>query len=91
MKHGRLGTVHVFTMSGTSQASAAFGQQTTLVRLATAGQPCHFEIGTTPVAAAATSHVIGASCIDYITVTPGQKIAVLEAGTAGVISITEMA
>jgi hypothetical protein len=87
--NGRLGTVTVITMSGSSQATAAFGNQTRLIRLATAGQPAHFLIGADPTAAA-TSHVLGASCIDYITVTPGQKCAVLQAGTAGVISITEM-
>ena len=87
--NGQLGAVQVFTMSGTSQASTAFGAQTRCIRIATAGQPGHFLIGAAPTAAA-TSHVIGASCIDYITVTPGEKIAVFQAGTAGVISITEM-
>lgn len=85
----QLGTIHVFTMSNTSQSSAAFGSYTNEVRIATAGQPGHFMIGTTPTAAA-TSNLIGAACVDYITVVPGQKIAVLEAGTAGVITITEM-
>jgi len=87
--NGRLGTVTVITMSGTSQASAAFGAYTTMIRIATEAQPGYFLIGTAPTAAA-TSHIIGAGCVDYITVTPGQKIAVLQAGTAGNISITEM-
>jgi hypothetical protein len=32
-----------------------------------------------------------ADWVDYITVTPGQKIAVLQAGTAGLLSVTEIA
>jgi hypothetical protein len=33
---------------------------------------------------------MGANQIDYFTVTPGQKLAVLQAGTAGKVSVTEM-
>lgn len=85
----RLGTVTVITMSGSSQQTAAVGSQTRQVRIATAGQPGHFLIGTDPTAAA-TSHVIGAGCVDYVAINPGEKVAVLQGGTAGVISITEM-
>ena len=87
--NGQLGTITVITMSGTSQSSSAFGAQTYRIRIATEAQPCYFMVGTTPTAAA-TSNIIGASCIDYITVRPGQKIAVLQAGTAGNVSITEL-
>lgn len=86
----RLGTVHVFTMSGTSQASAAFGAGTYMVRIATGAQPAFFALGTSPTAAASTSNLIGLSQIDYIKVNPGEKIAVLEAGTAGTITVTEL-
>jgi hypothetical protein len=34
--------------------------------------------------------VLGSDVVDYITVTPGQKCAVLQDGTAGTIAITEM-
>ncbi len=85
----RLGTVTVITMSGSSQQTAAVGSQTREVRLATNAQPAYFLIGTDPTAAA-TSHVLGASCVDYVAINPGEKVAVLQAGTAGTISITEM-
>jgi hypothetical protein len=85
----QLGTVTVITMSGTSQQTAAFGAYTTMIRLATGAQPAYFLIGADPTAAA-TSHQLGANCVDRITVAPGQKCAVLQAGTAGTISITEM-
>lgn len=86
----RLSTSHVFTLSGTSQASAAFGGQTWRVRIATGTQPAWFAVGASPEATTTASHLIGAACIDYIYVRPSEKVAVLQAGTAGSISITEV-
>ena len=85
-----LGTTQNFTMSGSSQQSSAFASQTRQVRIATGAQPVFFAIGANPTASAST-FMLGANCVDYITVAPGQKIAVLQAGTAGVVSITELA
>lgn len=89
MRHQRLGTNTNFTMSGSSQPTAAFSAQTYMIRVATATQPAYIDFGSAPVAAN-TDPLIGANCVDYITVTPGQKCAVLQAGTAGLISITEL-
>lgn len=89
MNKQRLTTVQNFTLSETSQASTAFGAQTYKIRIATGAQPAYFEIGTAPTATSADA-LIGANVVDYITVTPGQKIAVLQAGTAGVISVGEL-
>jgi hypothetical protein len=87
----RLGTVTVFTLSGSSQATATFGSQTCQVRVATSAQPAWFKIGDgTPTADTAASHLIGTNISEYFTVTPGQKAAVLQAGTAGSITVTEM-
>jgi hypothetical protein len=85
----RLGTVQVFTMSGTSQASAAFGGQTRAIRLATSTQPAYFVIGSSPTAAA-TDNLMPAGWVEDVIVNPGEKIAVLQAGTAGSISVTEL-
>jgi hypothetical protein len=85
----RLGTVHTFTMSGTSQATAAFGTGTYMVRLATGAQPAFFALGSSPTAAA-TDNLLGTNCVDYIKVNPGEKVAVLQAGTAGTITVTEL-
>lgn len=90
MKKGRLGTVHDFTLSATSQQTSAFGAQTYCVRIATTDQPAFFLVGTDPTVTAQNGHIMPAAAVDYITVTPGQKIAVLQAGTAGEITITEM-
>jgi hypothetical protein len=89
LQRQRQGTVQNFTMSGTTQQSTAFGAQTYVIRIATGAQPAYFEIGANPTATSADS-LIGANVVDYFTVTPGQKIAVLEAGTAGAFSVTEL-
>jgi hypothetical protein len=34
--------------------------------------------------------VMGINVVDYITVNPGEKIAVLQAGTAGTFTVTEL-
>lgn len=85
----QLGTIQNFTMSGTSQASSAFDDQTYQIRIATGAQPAYFEIGASPTATS-SSALLGANVVDYVTVAPGQKIAVLQAGTAGVFSVTEL-
>jgi hypothetical protein len=84
-----LGTVHTFTMSASSQQTAAFGSGTNKVRIATGAQPGFFLNGADPTAAS-TSNLIGTNVVDYVTVRPGSKIAVLQAGTAGTITITEL-
>lgn len=86
----RLSTNSNITMSGSSQATSAFGAQTRMVRVATGAQPAYINIGDGTPTAANTDPLMPANTIDYFTVTPGQKAAVLQAGTAGTISITEM-
>lgn len=79
-----------FTLSATSQASAAFGSQTNQIRIATGGQPAYVVIGDGTPTATASGTLVPANCVDYFTVTPGQKVAVLQAGTAGQLSVSEM-
>ena len=90
MRKQRLGTNTTFTMSGSSQATAAFTSQCYMIRIATNDQPAFFEVGDGTPTATAADVLIGPNCIDYITVTPGQKLAVLQAGTAGLFSVTEL-
>ena len=77
-------------MSGSSQASAAFGAQTRVVRLAAGAQPAWYKIGDGTPTADANSALLPANWIEYVTVQPGQKVAVLQAGTAGSFSIVEL-
>jgi hypothetical protein len=86
----RAGTNTTITMSGSSQATAAFGAETFQIRVATDGQPAFVEIGDGTPTATSSSMLLGANQVDYFTVTPGQKAAVLQAGAAGKVSITEM-
>ena len=85
----RHGTVTNFTMSGSSQQTAAFSSETWEIRIATGAQPAYFAIGADPTASSSTQ-LVGANVVDYVTVTPGQGLAVLQAGTAGVFSVTEL-
>ena len=79
-----------FTLSGTSQASSAFGAQTQQVRIATSEQPAYVVIGDGTPTATSSGALMPANWVDYFTVTPGQKVAVLQAGTAGSLSVSEM-
>lgn len=89
-KSSRLGATTVFTLSGSSQASAAFGAETFQIRIATSGQPAYIKVDDGTPTATTSDTLMPANWIDYVTVTPGQKIAVLQAGTAGLISVTEI-
>jgi hypothetical protein len=86
----RLSTVHKFTMSGTSQATAAFGAQTYKVRVATNDQPAYVVIGPGTPTAAATDSLVPLGWSEDFSVLPGEKLAVLQAGTAGVLTVTEL-
>ena len=85
----RLSTVHTFTMSGSSQATAAFGSQTYKVRVATNDQPAFIVIDGSPTATANDS-LVPLGWVEDFDVTPGQKLAVLQAGTAGILTVTEL-
>jgi hypothetical protein len=82
-------TNHAITMSASSQQTPAFGAQTHLVRIATKDQPARIAVGENPTATA-TSMLIPSAWSEYLSVRPGEKIAVLQGGVAGDITITEM-
>ena len=78
------------TLSGISQATPAFGPQTRQVRVATGAQPAFVVIGDGTPVADATAPLFGANIVDYLKSGPGQRAAVLQAGTGGLISISEI-
>jgi hypothetical protein len=86
----RAGVTTVITMSAGSQATAAFGAQTYQIRVSTGAQPAFIKIGDGTPTAGTGDMILGANVVDYFSVTPGQKAAVVQGGTAGTISITEM-
>jgi hypothetical protein len=85
----RLGVNTVIATSAGSQATAAFGAQTYQVRVATNAQPAFIKIGDGTPTASSGDVLMPANCWDYFTVTPGQKLAAVHAGTPGSLSVTE--
>ena len=73
-RHGAANNVSVATTS-TAAASAAFGSQTYQVRIA-ATAACNFKIGDPAATPTATTSdaLLPANRVQFITVTPGQKI-----------------
>lgn len=80
------------TLSGSSQQVTLSGRGG-VVRIATDAQGAILAVGTNPTAASSAadtaSYRIPASTVDYVFVLPTDKIAFLQLGTAGTISITE--
>lgn len=76
---GKLGANTNITTSEISQQSHAAGTGVTLMRVANgsnAGYHCHFTVGDDPVASE-SSPIIPANTVVYITVSPGQKVAIV--------------
>ena len=87
----RLGTVNNVTIAttSTSVASAAFGNETWQVRIATQAA-CFYKVDYAPTAAE-TDALLPASWVEYVKVSPTQKIAFFSptAQTISVVEITE--
>jgi hypothetical protein len=93
MPASRIGSSSIFTLTTASQATSALGSQTYEVRVATNGSvtTCFIRTGDGTVTADTTSGaILGANVVDYFTVTPGQKVAVIGGTAAGLVSVTEM-
>jgi len=75
--------------TGSSVAvSNAFGAETFQVRLV-ASSACHYQIGDgTQTASQTTSPLLPANWVEYVTVTPGQRIAAIRAATDGLLTAT---
>ena len=87
---GKLGTSQVITVSTASQQSAAFGAQTTIIRIANAATAhLHYAIGSNPTATLTTSSTLPINTVEYVEVTGGDKIAVI-GGTATTFCVTEI-
>lgn len=79
-----------FTTSGTSQATAAVGNLTAIVRVAVTAAT-YVAVGADPTAAA-TNMLIPAGGVELLATVPGvSKVAVLQVTEAGRASITQLA
>ena len=87
---GKHGTSQVISVTTSSQQSAAFGAQTTIVRIANASSAhVHYLVGTNPTATLTTCPMLSVNQVEYIEVSGGDKIAVIaSAGTT--FSVTEI-
>jgi hypothetical protein len=86
---GRLGASQDVAYGSSSAASAPFGAQTYKVRLV-ATTDCRIRIGDGTPTAVATDTYLPALAAEYFTVTPGQKVAAIQASSAGTLNVTEV-
>lgn len=78
------------SIASTSVASSAFDAQTFAVRIIATGN-CHIEVGPAPTATASSAYVPSSTWPEYMRVSPGDKIAVIQDGAAtGNLYITEL-
>ena len=87
-----LGTTQIFTVTNSSVQSAAFGANTTMIRLACSSGHCHIAIGANPTANLTTSAMIPNNFSEIVRVSPGHKIAVIKDATttSATLSVTEL-
>lgn len=84
----RLGITQVVAYTGTSAgATNAFGSQTYRIRVV-ANSACHIKIGDGTQTSVVTEAFIPANWPEYFTVTPGQKVAFIQAATGGLVTGT---
>lgn len=86
-KFSTVNNVSVATTS-TAAASSAFGTQTYQIRVS-APAACFIKVGDGTPTAAATDAYLPANWIEYIKVTPGQKISAFSA-TVQTVSVVEI-
>jgi len=68
----------------------AFGAQTWAIRVVSSGN-CHIDIGQAPTATATSAYIAANQKPEYIKVNPGDKIAVIQDGSAtGTLYVTEL-
>jgi hypothetical protein len=78
----------VVAISGSSAASPAFTNQTTIVRVVSTTD-CFIRFDATPTATT-TQMLLPANVVEYFRVTPGHKIAGIQRAAGGNLYVTEM-
>jgi hypothetical protein len=89
VESARLGAAQNFATSTTSASSAAFGAQTYQIRIA-ADVAARYRVGDGTPTAVAADTLLPANWVEYVTVTPGQRIAAILASGTGSLSVTEI-
>jgi hypothetical protein len=87
----RAGTSQDITTSGTSATlTNPFGTQTYQVKLSATAAVRYRAVEAAGSTAVATDTLLPTNWVDYIAVSPGQKIAAIQDAAAGKLNITEM-
>src|SRR5262245_58431993 len=88
----RYGTSSTINLTTASQATAAFGAQTYQIRVATGATVSFIKLGDGTPTATTTgdSALLPANTIDYFSVAPGQKAAIIGTAVSNQVTITEV-
>src|SRR5712691_3683846 len=86
--HGRVLAVQTVPYTASSaQAASPFGPQTFQIRVV-ASSDCHVKVGTGSLTATTSDLFLPAHLVDYFMVTPGERIAAVQAATDGLVTAT---
>ncbi|MBC9876339.1 hypothetical protein G8O24_03135 [Bradyrhizobium sp. INPA01-394B] len=83
----RIGTTQTIAYDGSVGATNAFGSETYQVRLV-ANSGCSYRIGDGAQTATTADPYLPANVVEFVTVSPGQRIAALKAATNGLVTAT---
>jgi FtsP/CotA-like multicopper oxidase with cupredoxin domain len=85
------GTTDYITVNGTSAQSAAISANCSEIRIVSTTN-CHINNGANPTAAATDNNgfYLPAAVIEYLHVSPGQKVAVIQDSAGGTLCVAEM-
>jgi methyl coenzyme M reductase subunit C len=85
-------TAQVFAVGNTTAQSAAFGLNTTLVRVSCSLGHCHVAFGTNPTASITTSMMLANNSTSIFKVNAGDKMAYIKdaAVTSSTVCVTEL-
>lgn len=85
---GKNGTTQVVAYTTAAAAtSSAVGTQTRQIRIVS-NSACHYAIGTSPTAVV-TDPLLPSLQVEYVSITPGQKVSAIRAATGGGITATD--
>ena len=87
----RLGITQSIVFAASSTAiTNAFGTATYQIRIATTSA-CFYQVGDgVQTASATTSPFLPATWVEYVTVSPGQRISVIQQTAGGTMTVTEV-
>jgi len=83
----RVGITQTIAYDSSAAATNAFGVETYQLRLV-ANSACCYRIGDGAQTATVADNFLPANAIEYVIVTPGQRIAAIKAATNGLVTAT---